>query len=264
MTKDIGGVWRTIGGRRIFIKDGEDLTSAMKRSGKFKNKKQESKKVEKKNSELTEEERKNKIEELEKKKEETQGIISKGAIQEEIDMVKDGFDDKEKYREYLSKEREKRLKEYEQEKKERDKLRTEQEKQEDDRGYKMAHRPNEDGPTADDLTKSQDGSFTMPKDFYNYPEHYFDMSKNYNKESYKVLKEIQGNPDATITIYRATPGDTINEGDWITLSKSYANHHKETWLEGKGNVVELKVKASDIRFAGDDINEFGYYPKKKK
>lgn len=29
------GVWRTIGGRRIFIKDGQDLASAMKESGKF-------------------------------------------------------------------------------------------------------------------------------------------------------------------------------------------------------------------------------------
>ena len=33
---DIGGVWRTIGGRRVFIKDGKDLASAMKESGKFK------------------------------------------------------------------------------------------------------------------------------------------------------------------------------------------------------------------------------------
>lgn len=33
---DIGGVWRTVGGRRIFIKDGEDLETAMKKSGKFK------------------------------------------------------------------------------------------------------------------------------------------------------------------------------------------------------------------------------------
>lgn len=35
------GVWRTIGGRRVFIKNGQDLVSAMKESGKFKNKKQE-------------------------------------------------------------------------------------------------------------------------------------------------------------------------------------------------------------------------------
>lgn len=35
---DLGGVWRTVGGRRIFIKDGEDLATAMKNSGKFRNK----------------------------------------------------------------------------------------------------------------------------------------------------------------------------------------------------------------------------------
>lgn len=37
---DIGGVWRTVGGRRIFIKDGQDLGTAMKESGKFGNKKE--------------------------------------------------------------------------------------------------------------------------------------------------------------------------------------------------------------------------------
>ena len=30
------GVWRTVGGRRIFIKDGQSLSDAMKKSGKFK------------------------------------------------------------------------------------------------------------------------------------------------------------------------------------------------------------------------------------
>ena len=33
---DIGGRWVTIGGRRVFIKDGQDLETAMKNSGKFK------------------------------------------------------------------------------------------------------------------------------------------------------------------------------------------------------------------------------------
>lgn len=37
---DVGGAWRTIGGRRVFIKDGEDLATAMKNSGKFGNKKE--------------------------------------------------------------------------------------------------------------------------------------------------------------------------------------------------------------------------------
>lgn len=39
MANDIGGVWRTIGGRRVFIKEGQSLASAMKASGKFNNKK---------------------------------------------------------------------------------------------------------------------------------------------------------------------------------------------------------------------------------
>jgi len=43
---DIGGVWRTIGGRRVFIKDGQDLASAMRESGKFKTAKKFSKREE--------------------------------------------------------------------------------------------------------------------------------------------------------------------------------------------------------------------------
>ena len=42
---DIGGHWRTIGGRRVFIKDGQSLSSAMKESGKFNSSKQEQEKV---------------------------------------------------------------------------------------------------------------------------------------------------------------------------------------------------------------------------
>ena len=45
------GVWRTVGGRRIFIKDGEDLETAMKKSGKFKNKEYKSN-IESKDNEL--------------------------------------------------------------------------------------------------------------------------------------------------------------------------------------------------------------------
>lgn len=40
---DIDGVWRTVGGRRIFIKDGQDLATAMRESGKFSNKETEKK-----------------------------------------------------------------------------------------------------------------------------------------------------------------------------------------------------------------------------
>ena len=40
------GVWRTVGGRKIFIRDGQALSDAMKASGKFKkNKKTTNRKI---------------------------------------------------------------------------------------------------------------------------------------------------------------------------------------------------------------------------
>lgn len=37
------GVWRTIGGKRVFIKTGQSLSDAMRESGKFKKEKEKSK-----------------------------------------------------------------------------------------------------------------------------------------------------------------------------------------------------------------------------
>ena len=251
------GVWRTVGGRRIFIRDGENLSSAMKRSGKFKiaNKKDDKKNTNK----MTDEERKKKIEELEKKKDETIGFLQKGAIQEEINMLKDNFQGtKEEYREYLAKEQERRLKEYEKEKEQRQKERESQNNNED---YKMAHRPTETGITADDLLKEGNEGIGAPKDIYEHPEYYSIGEKKYLTETMRQLNEAKGNPNAEITIYRATIGDKINDGDWITLSKNYAEMHNESQLDGKGKVLEMKVKAKDIQFAGDALEEWGYFPK---
>lgn len=131
--------------------------------------------------------------------------------------------------------------------------------------YMMAHRPTETKVYASDISKTDNledytnGEF-MPKDVYQHPEWYFNMNEDYSKESYKVLSKIKGNPDAEITIYRATPGIDINAGDWVTLSKKYAEYHNNSQFDGKGNIVEKVVKAKDVQFAGDDINEFGYFP----
>ena len=214
---------------------------------------------EKKSNELSESDRKKKIEELEKKKEETQGFLQKGAIQEEIDMLKDNFTGtKEEYREHLSKEREKRLQDYEKEREERRKLSEQQNGGQED--YKMAHRPTETGITADDLLK-KGNEVEMPKDMYEHPEYYSMGDKKYLNETMKQLNQARNNPEAEITIYRATTGNSINDGDWITLSKDYANMHNESQLDGKGKVLEMKVKAKDIQYAGDSLEEWGYFPK---
>lgn len=54
---DVGGIWRTIGGRRVFIKTGQSLEDAMKESGKFKTKDRPTSDVDKineKNNKITE------------------------------------------------------------------------------------------------------------------------------------------------------------------------------------------------------------------
>ena len=123
--------------------------------------------------------------------------------------------------------------------------------------YGMQHRPSTDYGDASNFEEN------MP-DVFEHPEWYMfggdDWYKKAYKESWNALKKVRNNPEGEITIYRATIGDTFNEGDWVSPSKAYAEWHNYSNLEGKGKVLELKVKAKDIRFAGDDLNEFGYFP----
>ena len=123
--------------------------------------------------------------------------------------------------------------------------------------YGMQHRPSTDYGDASNFEEN------MP-DVFEHPEWYFfgsdARSKKAYRESFEALKKVRNNPEGEITIYRATIGDTFNEGDWVSPSKTYAEWHNESNLDGKGKVIELKVKAKDIRFAGDDLNEFGYFP----
>lgn len=123
--------------------------------------------------------------------------------------------------------------------------------------YGMSHRPSTDYGDASNFEEN------MP-DVFEHPEWYFfgsdARSKKAYRESLEALRKVRNNPEGEITIYRATIGDSINEGDWITPSKTYAEWHNDSQFDGKANIIELKVKAKDIRFAGDDLNEFGYFP----
>ena len=75
------GVWRTIGGRKVFIREGESISSAMKRSGKFKSTK--------KKNEYTKEELK------EKYGTDDTDIINAGKEQEERVSAKESDEKKE-------------------------------------------------------------------------------------------------------------------------------------------------------------------------
>ena len=151
-----------------------------------------------------------------------------------------------------------------------------------DTSYRMQHQPRgpqDDNPVRlDDLTKSTTGEPAgYPEDFYSSvgpriyapgPSFPGDEFGRANQESYRAIRAVRGNPDATVTIYRAVPDDpsitTINEGDFVTLSRTYAEMHGASGYgprgEDAGKILEQEVKVKDIYWDGNDVNEFGYFP----
>lgn len=159
--------------------------------------------------------------------------------------------------------------------------------------YGGGHAPPSDGPPLHDLL-AEGGWF--PDDVYTSPQHYTHGGGfgpggggHYDRESIEVVQSVRGNPDAPVTIYRAVPPnvDRINTGDWVAVSRSYAEQHAEgnqtevydpdrEWVlnegqpdevRGKGEwvpgppwkVIEMTVPARLIRNGGNDIIEWGYW-----
>lgn len=82
------------------------------------------------------------------------------------------------------------------------------------------------------------------------------------KEAIEQLKRVEGKPNSDIKIYRASPSDKINDGDWVYLSKEQA----EKWIKThfgtpKPNylVTEMTVKANDVEWTGKNM-DFVYNP----
>lgn len=124
--------------------------------------------------------------------------------------------------------------------------------------YFMGHRPREDGPRAFNLIEAKDeyGDNLIPRDMYD--QWYGTRAGNaWDAESIAALKAIRDNPDALVNIYRASPKNELNSGDWVTLSKAYADQHASS---NGSQAFTYNVPARDIRWAMDDINEFGYFP----
>lgn len=136
-----------------------------------------------------------------------------------------------------------------------------------DTSYRMQHQPNEEGAPLFDMT----GGGFFPDDIYssNGLRFYGNPNNEFDRESYKIIQKVRGNPEAEVTIYRAVPNEdsisTINPGDFVTISKKYAELHGESGYgkdgTDKGKILSIKVKAKDLRSEGNDLNEFGYFPK---
>lgn len=130
----------------------------------------------------------------------------------------------------------------------------------------MAHRPPKiDGTNTvslDNITNS--GLF--PNDILENPEKYFaDAHRVDIKDMCDIIKKAQGNPDAEITIYRGSPINELNKGDWVTLSKDYAKRYAGMMSENpKSKLYKYQVKAKDISFNNSSFIENGYWGDKMK
>lgn len=138
-----------------------------------------------------------------------------------------------------------------------------------DTSYRMDHQPLGPNDGAAPLHDMTGGGTVFPDDIYG-PEglQYYGAADAASAESYAIIKSMRGNPDALVTIYRAVPNDdsiaTINSGDFVALSKKYADIHAASGYgpdgQQPGKVIKQEVKASEIYSAGNDLNEFGYFP----
>jgi len=52
----------------------------------------------------------------------------------------------------------------------------------------------------------------------------------------------------------------INQGDWVTINRTYAKEHGESNVSGKYKIISKTVKVSDIYTEGDSLYEWGYDP----
>ena len=132
---------------------------------------------------------------------------------------------------------------------------------EEENEYKMSHRIEKDDTSSPLYDMLQSGS--VPDDFYTHMHHY-DYSRNPSTQAMAIIKNVRNKPEAAVMIYRAVPKGvtTINPGDWVAITKAYAQHHGMSHQGKKFDmpVISKKVKAKDIIWNGNDLNEFAYFP----
>lgn len=83
--------------------------------------------------------------------------------------------------------------------------------------------------------------------------------------TFDIINRVRGNPNADVVIYRAVhssiPTDSINDGDWVTLTEEYAHEHGNNALRGNYKILTKVVKAADLYTDGNSIQEWGYTTK---
>ena len=74
---------------------------------------------------------------------------------------------------------------------------------------------------------------------------------NQSESDLRKLKKILNNPNEKVTIYRASPVNELNSGDWVTTDKSYA---KNVANNNGGKVYSYEVNANELYYP-DNVND---------
>ncbi len=126
-----------------------------------------------------------------------------------------------------------------------------------DEDYRGRHQPSKAAPLYDLLEGDM-----LPEDMYVHPKWYTGFPGPATLgETLRTLNGARGKPNAMVTIYRSAPPgvNTINEGDWVSLSKQYARQHGLSNGDDDWPVYSAQVPARMVWHAGDDLMEWGYW-----
>lgn len=142
--------------------------------------------------------------------------------------------------------------------------------------YRLQHQATSSGGLLWDISAASDpedwgdsgpGSY-IPADVYDHPEWYFSMSDPENRKAFDVVKSLRNaDPESYITVYRGSPKGALNSGDWISLTRSYADIYSGDGPYSdnpRSRTYEYRVKVKEVIWQGDDIKEFGYFGNRKR
>lgn len=126
--------------------------------------------------------------------------------------------------------------------------------------YGMSHRPNDSGPPLHDMLEGG----LAPADIYTAPPSWYTGYEDLVWETVSQMRRCRGKPDCRVSIYRAGPKRELNTGDWVSLSAAYARQHRDAMDPATYEACKFRVEAKDVRWAGDDLIEWGYFGPPKK
>ena len=126
--------------------------------------------------------------------------------------------------------------------------------------YKGAH----SAPTDSYGSNGADLSEIFGDDIYgpNAVRYFGSQGGKIDNESVRIIQQMKKNPDKPIKIYRAVPKGkqkNINQGDWVSINKEYAENHGIRHLDDNYDIIEEFAYPGEIVTEGD-IHEWGFNP----